>query len=518
MSVLEGNPPVLTARAEDLRQTSDRIREVVDSLRGIVDDDESKAVEALHELADDITGQLERVHGRHDGTALAITDYAVELTSAHARADAAQEDLDAARAAVSSASGEVDLWQRAVADASDDADTTRQERGLEDARQALAAATGAVADAEARIEQARADMNDAAEHAISRIHDAIADTNEDFWDKAGDFLSDIGDFLSDVADWITGFFDQLVDFLQELAATITAILETLAVLALLVAVFALFGPIGLIAGLVLASALAAFIAWSVASDVLSPTPEVTTYEPGRYADRSPSSLDNVLYGTGEVDGLGGTDESVVKVTKRLGPDGWYYTVTLPSTQEWLSRFGEDAGAVNDLDSNLAMMMTPSLDTQYERAVVDAMEQAGITADDHVMLVGFSQGGIAAGHLAAYNSELGIDAVVVSGAPIDHMPIPDSVDVVSVQHDFDPAPRLDSLVGDGAPDHGSNWTTIQAPSPGSPSPIDTMQIHNADKYAETLANPGNVDEIRANHPGLDHYFGDPTATSYYSWSE
>lgn len=516
MSVLEGNPPLLTDRAAELQDTSRTIEEVIDSLRGIVEDDKSRAIESLHGLADDVRGQLERIHERYDGTAHAIGDYAVELTAAHAEAEDAQDDLDAARTAAASAGAEVDAWQGAVDNAPADADTTTASDRLASARHDLTVANAAIQGAEEHIAQARHDVDEAASDAIARIEHAIADTNEGFWDKVGEFFDDVGDFFEALADWVADFFARVVDLLEELGATIQAILEALVVLALLVAVAAAVGPIALIAGLLLAGGLAAFIAWSVASDVGAPTPVVAPHHPGRKANRGAGTLDDVLYSTGEVDQLGGADESVVKITKRLGPDGWYYTVALPSTQEWLSRFGDDQGAVNDLDGNLALMMTPALDTQYERAVVEAMEQAGITADDHVMLAGFSQGGIMAGHLAAYNSELGIDAVVASGAPIDHMPIPDSVEVVSVQHDYDPVPRLDSLVGDGAPDHGANWTTIEQPAPGSPSPIDTIQIHNADQYADTLA--AHVDEVRGNHPGLDTYFGSPTSTSYYSWSE
>jgi len=60
-----------------------------------------------------------------------------------------------------------------------------------------------------------------------------------------------------------------------------------------------------------------------------------------------------------------------------------------------------------------------------------------------MLVGFSQGGIMPGHLAAnrqgdYNTQ----GILVVGFPIDHMQIPSGVDVGSIQHTFDPVPRLE----------------------------------------------------------------------------
>ena len=517
MSVLEGNPDALTSRAAELLRTSDRIQDVIDSLDGIVDDDTSKAVEALHSLANDVRGQLERIHGRYDGTAMAIRDYAVELTDAHLKAEAAAEELADARTDAANARDEVDAAQSALDNAADGADTSSQDDTLSSARGRLGRADGAVDDAQDKIDQARDDMNEAAEDAIRRIEDAIADTNEGFWDKVGEFFDDLGDFLEGLAGWVSGFFDAIVDVLQKLADTITAILEVLVLLAVIVVIAVALG-VSLVLAVVVVGVLAAFIAWSIYSDVSGPDPIVAPYTPDHPLDEDPT-LANVLTGTKEVDGLGGADESVVKVTKVLGPDGWYYTVTLPSTQEWLSRFG-DQGAVNDLDSNLALVMTPALQTQYEAAVLSAIEQAGITPADHLMLVGFSQGGIMAGHLAAYNSDLGVDAIIVSGAPIDHMPIPDSVDVVSIQHDYDPVPRLDSAVGDGSPDHGSNWTTISEPSSAASGPTDVGNIHNATAYSQTLQN--NLAQINQNHPGLNSYFpqpgGLPSVPSYYHFQE
>jgi len=67
---------------------------VINELRGIVDDDDGKAVRALHEQNEQISSELERIHPRYKGTADAITEYAVALTDARARAESAQDDLD----------------------------------------------------------------------------------------------------------------------------------------------------------------------------------------------------------------------------------------------------------------------------------------------------------------------------------------------------------------------------------------------------------------------------------------
>ncbi|WP_217181716.1 hypothetical protein [Streptomyces sp. AC495_CC817] len=520
MSVLPGQPAELTSRANDLVASAGVILSVIQELRGIVEDDEGKAVQALYEQNEEISSDLDRIHPRYKGTADAIVEYAVALTEAHEDAERAKSDLDDAVAAQGRADRALDDLNGKV-DAADTPDPTLTDR-LPGAQRAADDALAAVGAAQGRIDAAREAMNEAAEIAIRKIDAAIDATNEGFWDKVGDFFSDIGDFLAGIGEWIGDFLQDVVDLLKKIADTIVAILGVLVVLLLILAIGALFGTIGLIVAAVIAGVLAAFLIASVLSDVLKGTPAVSETDP--YADAlpedvpEPPSLATVLDGTGEVDGLGGETDSVIKITKVLGPDGWYYTVTLPSTQEWLSRFG-DQGAVNDLDSNLALMLTPALQTQYERAVLEAMDQAGIGPDDPVMLVGFSQGGIMAGHLAAYNSDYNWEAVVVSGAPIDHMPIPSSVDVVSVQHNGDPVPNLDIVAGDLGTEHGPNWTTI-AVDPPNPSPILGVDAgaHNADKYSQTYQD--HLADVQASHPDLGNFFnGDGyTDVSYYHWNE
>jgi hypothetical protein len=492
---------------------------VIQELRGIVEDDEGKAVQALYEQNNEISSALERIQPRYKGTADAVTEYAVSLTQAHADAERAQDDLEDALYAQTVAN-------RTLEDLNDKLDAAGDTPGpladqVPGAYRAVDGATAAVNSAQDKIEAAREAMNDAAERAIRKIDAAIDSTNEGFWDKVGDFFSDIGDFLAGIGEWIGDFLQGVVDLIKKIADTLVAILGVLLILVLIVAVGWLIGGIALIIAAVVAVAIAGFLIVSILSDVTKGTPKVSETDPYKKApaDAPPdTTLANVLDGTGEVDDLGGKTDSVIKVTKVLGPDGWYYTVTLPSTQEWLSRFG-DQGAVNDLDSNLALMLTPLLQTQYEKAVLEAMAQAGITENDPVMLVGFSQGGIMAGHLAAYNSDYNWQAVVVSGAPIDHMPIPDSIDVVSVQHNGDPVPNLDVVAGDLGTDHGPNWTTIHV-DPPKPNPILGVDpgAHNADKYSQTYQD--HLAEVQANHPDLENFFAEDgyVDTSYYHWNE
>ena len=169
--------------------------------------------------------------------------------------------------------------------------------------------------------------------------------------------------------------------------------------------------------------------------------------------------------------MGKQDETVVEVVQVMNPDGTpaldengnpIWRVTLPSTQDWqippLTPGLGDHGGVNDLGSNLALILTPDQQAAYERAVLVAMREAGIGPSDSVMLVGWSQGGILAGAIASDpNSGFNVRAIAVAGAPIDHMQIPDSVAVLAFQHDGDHVPRLD-----GTPPHqGANWATVNS---------------------------------------------------------
>ncbi|MFT4214593.1 MAG: hypothetical protein QM622_07440, partial [Microbacterium sp.] len=298
----------------------------------------------------------------------------------------------------------------------------------------------------------------------------------------------------------------------------------------LLSMIPVIGP--LIAALVV-RILAGLLLVSILSDVVTPTPTVGEYErtvvEAKRSHGEPLDLAHAIKDAGYVDSLGhyskdSADETVIKVTQVVDADGVVrWRIALPSTQEWLSRFNGDQGAVNDLDSNLALMLTPELRSQYERAVLEAMRQAGVGPDDPVMLIGFSQGGIMAGTLAAYNSDYNWDAVVVAGAPIDSMPIPSSTTVVSVQHDADPVPRLDTVVSagtDGYAVDGPTWTTIQEESPLAAQGVGG--IHNASAYNSTLID--NIGQVpQSTQTDLDKYFvGDDDTygyeNTYYSWKE
>ena len=533
MSVLEGNPAILAQRTHDYLAAADEIARVASELRSLGQDYDglSEALETLREQTATVSSQLDQAHARYRGTSVALKEYAVALGEAQRKADHAAADLEHGDRLLAGA--EEDLacaqsHQRAL-DESGSVNPASVDAADEDVREAtrrMLAAQEVVHAANAAIEQARRDRDAAAELAISRIHAAIEGSNDSLLDRLGALVEALGDFLSAVGRWIQEFLADVVDFLQRLVATVIAILVIVALVAVVLLVAAAMiaaGGVLAILGTLIAAGLMILLAVviaRIASDVLAPDPTVAPHFPDDEDTTHVSDLDNVLDDTAEVDQLGDTDgdgvddASVVKVVKVVDEDGTVrWRVILPSTQEWLTMLG-DKGAVNDLDSNLALMLTPALQTQYERAVLEAMRQAGVGPDDPVMLVGFSQGGIMAGHLAAYNNDFNWSAVVVSGAPVDGMPIPDHVHVVSVQHRGDVVPGLDFMTLDGEPKHNEHWVTIQADGPGS-SPLDK---HNADAYSDTFG--AHLDEVP---PGwrLEDFFAGGShghTESYYAWAE
>lgn len=217
------------------------------------------------------------------------------------------------------------------------------------------------------------------------------------------------------------------------------------------------------------------------------------------------------------------------MTKVVGEDGVVrWRVALPSTQEWLTWLsGNDGGAVNDLDSNLALMFTPALQTQYERAVMEAMAAAGVGKNDPVMLVGFSQGGIMAARLAA-NSQSGfnITGVLTVGSPVHDIDIPavsrtgEPVHVVTVQHQSDPVPALSNPFVRHDETH-PNWRSFTEPDPPGDHLVNAHTTDGtATNYLKTLEKviERNPDLSSGDHAPFKGFYGKPQEHKIMSLTE
>ncbi|GAA1327477.1 hypothetical protein ACFSWE_15395 [Leucobacter albus] len=194
------------------------------------------------------------------------------------------------------------------------------------------------------------------------------------------------------------------------------------------------------------------------------------------------SLADLVQANSLTDRLGEAGSTAIDVKLVRGPDGSeHWVVSLPSTQQWFDIFG--GGAMNDLNTNAALMLekNPEMASQYERAVMRAMREAGMSAGDPVVFTGFSQGGIMAAKLAE-NTNLPYTTigVVTNGSPIDTFNIPPHIPVIAFQHKGDVVPSLD-FNSDGAT--LPNVRRVELPAPSGEG--ENGKAHNNNNYAASI---------------------------------
>lgn len=181
---------------------------------------------------------------------------------------------------------------------------------------------------------------------------------------------------------------------------------------------------------------------SVGTPARTPTDpaDASTYRP---VLTQPRNLGDLMQGTTDAYQVGaepgsGGDVRITKVTNADGVEA--YVVHIPGTEDWNP---SATGYVRDLTGNLHLV--GGNPTAAAETVREAMAAAGIPAGAPVMLVGHSQGGIIAGNLTSdpgFMRDYNVTNVLTYGAPIDHMRIDPSVNVLQVQHRLDLVPRLD----------------------------------------------------------------------------
>ncbi|GAA1548109.1 MULTISPECIES: hypothetical protein [Brevibacterium] len=156
----------------------------------------------------------------------------------------------------------------------------------------------------------------------------------------------------------------------------------------------------------------------------------------------------------EADVHRGADSGQVRIEEITAADGTTrYIVYVPATTDWSPEPGENT---TDMTTNVQAMA--GNDTVMQEMVRQAIAKANIGADAEVMLVGYSQGGITAGSLAAdpaFLADVNVTALVTVGAPISDFPVDEGIDVLSIEHEQDLVPDLDGNENP-AKDH---WSTI-----------------------------------------------------------
>ncbi len=131
----------------------------------------------------------------------------------------------------------------------------------------------------------------------------------------------------------------------------------------------------------------------------------------------------------------------------------------------------------DLQSNIVAMQGNGF-AASERAVLEAMSQAGITTTDEVIFVGHSQGGMVAGNLAMHPAGYIAAGLVTIGAPIAQLKLT-KLPVMAIEHVNDPIPNVSGKVNPLT----KNWVTIQRTSLASESDA-PMHSHSLNSYKNT----------------------------------
>lgn len=533
MTELPGQPARLREGADAYAALAAEIDLAARELYDFVIDGESRAVDVIRARAAGSASLLGEAHVRYSDAAVALREYTVVLQRAHDRADTAAEAKlrhEAELAIVRVESEQVWLALLTL-----DTPGVAPARALEDLRvqrdclsRRIATLEVACATAQLEIDAAAADMVAGAEVAVSRIDSSALLVRDG---RVTGMVTHVGDALPELwSAFVEGFAmvasavgatvalaqAAILGLVTLVAAAVTAFsgIRGDAASALLEVTSIASGPLSWVlacAVLVLAQFALLAAAERAAADAARPTPAVRPLV--RPAVGSPEreswdlsqgqdqmeTVDDFMRAAGYTDRIGGdreryADDRTVVDIKATGSDPPHWIVTLPSTQDWqlaAIAFGDrasldDAGPVNDLDSNLALMLYPQLQTQYERGVLEAMRQAGIAPTDPVMLVGFSQGGILAGHLAAHRPHAyNFTAVLAYGAPIDAMSIAatshtgEPVRVVSIQHEGDIVHQLD---GASPPSDRNHWSTLSEPPPEF---LEDESPHDNERYIRTV---------------------------------
>ena len=146
-----------------------------------------------------------------------------------------------------------------------------------------------------------------------------------------------------------------------------------------------------------------------------------------------------------------------------------YVVYIPGTQTWAPRPGTNPF---DLTSNLSAISKTGF-AGSERAVALAMTQAGIGPDSKVLLVGHSQGGMVAANIS---TRFAGSSVLTFGSPLGQLTGKLVAPTLSVEHERDPVPKLDSRPNPLA----TNWVTVRQAFAGA----DPISQHEMAGYLGT----------------------------------
>nr|BFF09429.1 hypothetical protein GCM10025699_07320 [Microbacterium flavescens] len=456
-----GRPAELETRARRLQTTAEAISRAADALRDLVDDQRSRATDAVEESAAGASAGLRRARRRYGGTATALTTYAVELGPIQTTARAAVDDADFHQERSYRLQGDVDDLRNDItlAEAKGESTDALYEQ-LWSTSDGAAYSAGQVEAARRTLNQARQDIWDAAGRAIDAIETAIehgADSIGDNWDQ---FWSGVGDFFEMVGEWASQVLSVVVDALMEvLSALVSALVVALLLVVGLLVVGLAFLAFGLVGVILLGVLLGAALLTLAIGEMLGKPQQVSgdhrSTAPTGDAEQDPAAdaleardYEGLMTDLAEQDSQGGEDLTQIRVVAIRDADGNVisWRIQLPSTQNWDPL--NTGGALNDARTDAMLSMFPGVPTQYEQAVWDAMTEAGVfESEAPIMFTGWSLGGMMAGELAT-NPRVAdrVESVFTAGSAIDkhYSDMPPDVRVTQINNGIDPVHTLEFL--------------------------------------------------------------------------
>jgi pimeloyl-ACP methyl ester carboxylesterase len=185
------------------------------------------------------------------------------------------------------------------------------------------------------------------------------------------------------------------------------------------------------------------------------------------------------------------DSSRLRVIEVPSAEGSSWIVQVPGTQAI-------DGGTNPSDMATNLYLSGHRDAALLDAISAVLRDHGV-GDDPVMLVGHSQGGIAAANFADRGRAEGFNVthVVTIGSPIATVPVSRDVQLLALEHTNDVVPRLD---GRSNPDR-PNVTTVTRHPGGSGAYDSPIGPHGSSEYWETAR---LVD--RSDDPSVNSFLG------------